>query len=58
MDPKVKIDHKLDCIGLFCPEPLFQTRTKIDELKIMSEIVRNYIDANKDKELEKLERLL
>jgi tRNA 2-thiouridine synthesizing protein A len=25
---------KLDCIGLFCPEPLFQTRQKIDELEI------------------------
>jgi TusA-related sulfurtransferase len=24
----------LDCIGLFCPEPLFQTRQKIDELNI------------------------
>lgn len=23
----------LDCIGLFCPEPLFQTRKNIDALK-------------------------
>lgn len=22
----------LDCVGLFCPEPLFQTRETIDEL--------------------------
>ncbi len=24
----------LDCVGLYCPEPLFQTRQKIDELNI------------------------
>ncbi|MHA1583719.1 MAG: sulfurtransferase TusA family protein [Promethearchaeota archaeon] len=24
----------LDCIGLFCPEPLFQTRQKMDSLSI------------------------
>jgi len=23
----------LDCVGLFCPEPLFQTRQSIDTLK-------------------------
>ncbi|MHA1887956.1 MAG: sulfurtransferase TusA family protein [Promethearchaeota archaeon] len=23
----------LDCIGVFCPEPLFQTRSKMDELQ-------------------------
>ena len=26
-------DESLDCIGLFCPEPLFQTREAIDELE-------------------------
>lgn len=25
-------DESLDCIGLFCPEPLFQTREAIDRL--------------------------
>lgn len=24
----------LDCIGLYCPEPLFQTRKNIDSLKV------------------------
>ena len=24
----------LDCIGLYCPEPLFQTRQEIDELEV------------------------
>jgi len=27
-------DHTLDCIGLFCPEPLFQTRQEIDAIEI------------------------
>jgi TusA-related sulfurtransferase len=28
-----KADLTLDCIGLFCPEPLFQTRESLDTLK-------------------------
>jgi TusA-related sulfurtransferase len=24
----------LDCIGLYCPEPLFQTREKIDSIEV------------------------
>jgi len=26
-------DKEIDCIGLFCPEPIFRTRTAIDELE-------------------------
>ena len=33
----------LDCIGLFCPEPLFQTRQKIDEL-VVGEILEVFAD--------------
>lgn len=29
-----KTDKKLDCLGLFCPEPVFQTRMQLDEMKI------------------------
>jgi tRNA 2-thiouridine synthesizing protein A len=29
-----KPNSTLDCIGLFCPEPLFQTRQGIDEIEI------------------------
>lgn len=28
-----KPDKTLDCIGLYCPEPLFQTRQSIDTMK-------------------------
>ena len=27
-----KIDKTLDCIGLYCPEPLFQTREMLDNI--------------------------
>lgn len=28
-----EVDDTLDCMGLYCPEPLFQTREAIDKLK-------------------------
>jgi TusA-related sulfurtransferase len=30
----VKAKKTLDCIGLFCPEPLFQTREQIDSIAV------------------------
>jgi len=29
-----KIDKKLDCLGLYCPEPVFKTRLALDEMEI------------------------
>ena len=29
----VKPDKKLDCLGLYCPEPVFRTRMELDEMK-------------------------
>ena len=29
-----KIDKKLDCLGLYCPEPVFRTRLALDEMEI------------------------
>ena len=26
--------HTLDCLGLYCPEPLFQTREAIDAIEV------------------------
>ena len=31
---KVKPDRTLDCVGLYCPEPVFRTRTELDNTKI------------------------
>jgi tRNA 2-thiouridine synthesizing protein A len=32
--PKINPDRKLDCIGLFCPEPVIKTRRELDRMKI------------------------
>jgi len=29
---KIKPDRVVDCLGLFCPEPIFRTRTEIDSI--------------------------
>jgi tRNA 2-thiouridine synthesizing protein A len=29
----VKPDRKLDCLSLYCPEPVFKTRIELDEMK-------------------------
>ena len=31
---KPKVDKKLDCLGLFCPEPIFKTRLQLDEMQV------------------------
>jgi tRNA 2-thiouridine synthesizing protein A len=33
MGEVVQPDRTLDCLGLYCPEPLFQTRENIDQIK-------------------------
>ncbi len=34
MNEEESVDESLDCIGLFCPEPLFQTREAMDGLGV------------------------
>jgi len=34
MSGKVKADRSLDCIGLYCPEPVFRTRQEIDKMNV------------------------
>jgi tRNA 2-thiouridine synthesizing protein A len=29
-----KPDKTLDCLGLYCPEPVFKTRMELDEMKV------------------------
>lgn len=31
---KVKPDKTLDCLGLYCPEPVFKTRMELDEMTV------------------------
>ena len=29
----MKIDKELDCLGLYCPEPIFRTRMALDQME-------------------------
>ena len=29
-----RVDRKLDCLGLYCPEPVFRTRLALDEVEV------------------------
>jgi len=31
---QIKPDRNLDCVGLFCPEPVFRTRQEIDKMAV------------------------
>jgi len=31
---QIKPNRKLDCLGLYCPEPVFRTRIEIDKLDV------------------------
>lgn len=31
---KSKPERTLDCVGLYCPEPVFKTRLELDEMKV------------------------
>ena len=49
MNPAPKAET-LDCIGLFCPEPLFQTRDQMDAIEIgqMLEVLSDDPAAEED----------
>lgn len=29
-----RVDKRLDCLGLYCPEPVFRTRLAIDDMEV------------------------
>ena len=34
MGNKIKPNRELDCVGLYCPEPVFRTRQELDKLDV------------------------
>ena len=34
MSNETKPDKNLDCVGLYCPEPVFRTRQELDQLAV------------------------
>jgi len=47
---KDKPDRTVDCLGLYCPEPVFKTRMEIDALKVgeMLEVLADDPAAEED----------
>lgn len=43
MSGEIPVTHTLDCIGLYCPEPLFQTREGIDSIAV-GEVLEVFAD--------------
>ena len=45
-----KPDRNLDCVGLFCPEPVFRTRQEIDKLGVSEilEVIADDLAAEED----------
>jgi tRNA 2-thiouridine synthesizing protein A len=45
-----KPDKVLDCIGLYCPEPVFRTRLALDEMEVgqLLEVTADYPAAEED----------
>ncbi|MEM2514272.1 MAG: sulfurtransferase TusA family protein [Candidatus Bathyarchaeia archaeon] len=31
---EIEPNRKLDCLGLYCPEPVFRTRMELDEMQV------------------------
>jgi tRNA 2-thiouridine synthesizing protein A len=49
-----KIDKKLDCVGLYCPEPVFNTRLALDEMEIGESIEVSADDPAAESDIENL----
>lgn len=30
----VRVDRTLDCVGFYCPEPVFRTRIELDKMRV------------------------
>ena len=46
----IEADKKLDCVGLYCPEPVFRTRMALDEMEVGQtlEIIADDLAAESD----------
>ena len=43
MGEQIKPNQELDCVGLYCPEPVFRTRQEIDKM-VVGEILEVVAD--------------
>jgi tRNA 2-thiouridine synthesizing protein A len=55
---KVKPDRILDCIGLYCPEPVYRTRMELDQMKVGEILEVNADDPAAEEDIKSLVRNL
>ena len=56
MEPKP--DRVLDCIGLYCPEPVFRTRLALDEMEVGEVLEVTVDDPAAEEDIKRLVRRL
>ena len=56
MEPKP--DKVLDCIGLYCPEPVFRTRLALDEMEVGEVLEVTADDPAAEEDIKRLVRRL
>ena len=58
MTKSVKASRTLDCLGLFCPEPVFRTRLELDKMKAGETLEIWADDPAAEKDIQSLTRRL
>jgi tRNA 2-thiouridine synthesizing protein A len=53
-----KPNRTLDCLGLFCPEPVFQTRIELDKLQIGETLEVVADDPAAEEDIKRLTKIL
>lgn len=54
----LKPDRVLDCIGLYCPEPVFRTRLALDEMDVGQVLEVTADDPAAEEDIKRLVRRL
>jgi len=54
----VKPDKELDCLGLYCPEPVFRTRLSLDEMEVGEVLEVTADDPASEEDLQRLAKRL
>ena len=58
MTKSAKANRTLDCLGLFCPEPVFRTRVELDKMKAGETLEIWADDPAAEKDIQSLTRRL
>lgn len=53
-----KADRTLDCLGLFCPEPVYRTRLELDKMKVGETLELWADDPAAERDMQSLTRRL